>query len=59
MNVTFLKQGELYMKSKTQKILSATYKLYSGAKELILPECLKRHLQSAENLVLNFLKKEL
>ena len=47
------------MKSKTQKILSATYKLYSGAKELILPECLKRHLQSAENLVLNFLKKEL
>jgi hypothetical protein len=58
MNVTYLKQGELIVKSKIQKILSISYQVYAGAKDLILPACLRHHVQNVENLVLDVLKKK-
>lgn len=58
MNVTFIKQGELYMKTVLQKLFSKAYQVYTGVKESIFPDSLQRHLLHVEDLLHNFMKKK-
>ena len=58
MNVTYLKQGELLLKSHLKKILSSTYRVYAGVKESILPDFLKRHVLNIEHFFNILLKKK-